>query len=189
LPVYTFPLGLLATACVPDPIDPFAPTRELPTDTCRASQVRVASGRWLLDSVIKGSSSTDLAGELAAAELEITLSDWPSQHLLDMRLELTVLAGQSLSGQALVLRRDSEPLQEATLVGPQGNEAHFDLELPRDVCGTPCTFSLTLSGPPADANVPVPLKLSGKLTAFVDAARETRLCAEDELRVVVIDAP
>jgi hypothetical protein len=96
LPAHTFPIGLLATACVPDPIDLFAPTRELPTGTCRASQVRVASGRWLLDSVIKGSSSTDLAGELAAAELEITLSDWPSEHLLDMRLELTVGATPSI---------------------------------------------------------------------------------------------
>jgi hypothetical protein len=189
-PLLTLLLALLVTACLPPvPIDDLVDTTsELPPDRCWGSYVKVARGRWQLESEFKGSSTTSIPGELAPAAFDITLSDWPSEHLLDMRLELTVSAGQALPGEALVLRRGSEPLQEVTLAGSHGNEAHFDVPLARDLCGTPCKLSLELLGAPTASDVPVPLKLSGKLFAFVDGTRETLPCAENELSVVVTDA-
>lgn len=187
LRVLAVALGVSITACPPFPSEPVE-TGSLPPGTCWAAAEKVASGRWQLGTELAGSSATSRVGELAPAELDVTLSDWPSEHLLELRLELTVVAGQSLPGQALQLRHANELLQEATLEGAHGNEAQFDVLVPRAVCGTPCAFSLVLSGAPADADVPVPLKLRGTLHAFVDSQRETRPCAEQPLSVEVGDA-
>lgn len=183
----TLALGSLITACLPYPSEPVE-TDSLPPGRCWASSEKVASGRWQLGVELAGGSATSRAGELAPARLEVTLSEWPSEHLLDLRLELTVVAGQALPGQVLQLRHGGELLQEATLEGAHGNQAQFDVRVPRDVCGTPCAFSLILSSAPADSDVPVPLKLRGTLQVFVDAARETRPCAEQPLRVELGDA-
>lgn len=189
-PVHVALLALLVTACVPpDPFEFVDTSSDLPSNVCRGSYVEVGPGRWQLERQIWGSSTTTRPGELAAAELEIKAADWPSRHLLDMRLELEVVAGQALPGQALLLQHGSEPLQEVKLSGPNGNEALFDVGLPRDLCGSPCTLSLSVSGPAAESDVPIPLRLRGKLVAFVDSGRETRPCHEDELTLVVIDAP
>lgn len=189
LSFHTVLLAFFVTGCLPDPDDGSDGPPEPPKNGCRASYLEVGSERWQIDGVIRGASSTTLPGELAPVGLDVALSEWPSEHLTDMRIELTVSAGQALPGHVLTLRLGSEPLQEVPLAGPHGNEAIFDVELARDSCGTPCEFTLQLSGEPALSNVPVPLKLNGTLFAFLDSTRETRSCAEDQLKVVVGDAP
>jgi hypothetical protein len=156
---------------------------------CWGSSQQVAAGRWQFDTPIEGNASSSRAGELAPARLDISLSDWTAQHLLELRLALTVLTGQALPGQALVLRHADERLQEVTLGGLHDNEANFDVTLSRDACGTPCVFSLHLSSPTAESDVPVPLTLRGTLFAFVDANRETLSCAEQQWSVVITNAP
>ncbi len=188
LPALLQGLALFATACLPpDPFELVDETDGLPPGVCWGFYEQVEEGRWRLDSQIGGSSTTTQPGELAAAELEIRLNDWTSEHLVDMRLELEVVAGQALPGQVLVLQHAGEPLQEVTLGGSHGNVARFDLELSPDLCGSWCTLSL--SGPPAPSDVPVPLRLSGKLSASLDATRKTLSCRENQLTVVVTDAP
>jgi len=152
-----FVLGSMLVGC-PDNEDPYVP----PPGSCSAMQPR-AESHACKDIVGRGASVQP--GAVATVPLTIKLSPEYTEPLAGFEVKIKAYVGQALPGAPLALRLGDRLLQEAVLTGAHGNETTFEVELERALCASSCELRLTLSGPPVDADVPIPIELAGTVVA------------------------
>ena len=175
--VASFALGLWSSACLPfggvlegEDEDPYQP--------CFYSEEHGGpSARF------SGTAHAAEPGQIAPAELTVSLDEALSEKSASIALTVQVRAGQSISGHPLQISLADTVLQETTFGGALGNEASFALTLAAERCATPCTLSLRITAPDAQSPVPVPLELEG--TVAVKLEPLARKCSKSPPRAVV----